>query len=101
MSVHDIDMAVTNFPTISQVREVKVTKVTMVQVTETRGTTLFALDVLRTPSLTGETAVAVSDPRDPRTRARAQAHADAHASTCTRAQARARADQCARCGWRW
>jgi len=46
VSVHDIDMAVTNFPTISQV-------------TETRGTTLFALDVLRTPSLTGETAVAV------------------------------------------
>ena len=98
MSVHDIDMAVTNFPTISQVREVKVTKVTMVQVTETRGTTLFALDVLRTPSLTGETAVAVSDPR-----ARARAHADAHASTCARAhaRARARADQCARCGWRW
>ena len=46
MSVHDIDMAVTNFPTISQV-------------TRTKGTNLFALDVVRTKTLTGETAVAV------------------------------------------
>jgi len=46
VSVHDIDMAVTNFPLISQVES-------------SRGTALFALDVLRTPSLTGETAVAV------------------------------------------
>ena len=36
VSVHDIDMAVTNFPLISQVEG-------------SRGTTLFALDVLRTP----------------------------------------------------
>jgi len=46
VSVHDIDMAVTNFPTISQV-------------TKTKGTNLFALDVVRTKTLTGETAVAV------------------------------------------
>ena len=46
MSVHDIDMAVTNFPTISQV-------------TRTKGTNLFALDVVRTKTLTGEPAVAV------------------------------------------
>ena len=41
MSVHDIDMAVTNFPLISQVEA-------------SRGTTLFALDVLRTPRSTSD-----------------------------------------------
>jgi len=46
ISVHDIDMAVTNFPLISQVQR-------------TKGTSLFALDVVRTKSLTGESAAAV------------------------------------------
>ena len=61
ISVHDIDMAVTNFPLISQVREESDTPHPhpLPKVAESKGTTLFALDVLRTPSLTGETAVAV------------------------------------------
>eukprot|EP00092_Neocalanus_flemingeri_P080994 GFUD01101091.1.p1 GENE.GFUD01101091.1~~GFUD01101091.1.p1 ORF type:complete len:856 (+),score=262.22 GFUD01101091.1:72-2639(+) len=46
VSVHDIDMAVTNFPLISSVPRSK-------------GCTLFSLSVLRTSSLTGEVAVAV------------------------------------------
>jgi len=46
ISVHDIDMAVTNFPLISQVQR-------------TKGTHLFALDVVRTQTLTGESAAAV------------------------------------------
>jgi len=46
VSVHDIDMAVTNFPLISSVPRSK-------------GCTLFSLSVLRTASLTGEVAVAV------------------------------------------
>jgi len=46
ISVHDIDLAVTNFPLISQVERSK-------------GTNLFALDVVRTHTLTGESAAAV------------------------------------------
>jgi len=46
ISVHDIDLAVTNFPLIYQVERSK-------------GTNLFALDVKRTHTLTGETAATV------------------------------------------
>lgn len=46
ISVHDIDLAVTNFPLISQVGR-------------TKGTNLFALDIVRTQTLTGENATAV------------------------------------------
>ena len=46
VTVHDIDMAVTNFPLIHSVGRSK-------------GCSLFCLSVTRTPSLTGETAVTV------------------------------------------
>lgn len=46
VSVHDIDMAVKNFPLISQVPRSK-------------GTNLFCLDVLRTPNESGGTSVVV------------------------------------------
>ena len=46
VSVHDIDLAVTNFPTVSTV-------------SKSRGAHLFALDIHRTKSLTGESAATV------------------------------------------